>query len=132
KSRRLRTKSKRDCSSDVCSSYLWMQVAFEEVHHFNLLEDHLQTLGFAYGDFPAHDGLWDMAERTCDDLIARLAMVPRTLEARGLDACPVMRDKLAQAGDQGAAGTLDVILGDAVGHVAAGSRWSRWALAHRA
>lgn len=110
----------------------WLQVAFEEVYHFNLLEDHLQTLGFAYGDFPAHDGLWDMAERTCDDLIARLAMVPRTLEARGLDACPVMRDKLAQAGDHAAAEILDIILRDEVGHVAAGNRWYRWACAQKA
>src|SRR5690625_2902656 len=94
----------------------WLQVAFEEVYHFNLLNDHLHSLGFAYGDFPAHDGLWDMAERTCDDLIARLAMVPRTLEARGLDACPVMRDKLAQAGDHKAAEILDIILRDEVGH----------------
>ncbi|HLR29873.1 MAG TPA: ferritin-like domain-containing protein [Paenalcaligenes sp.] len=110
----------------------WLQVAFEEVYHFNLLDAHLQSLGFAYGDFPAHDGLWDMAERTCDDLIARLAMVPRTLEARGLDACPVMRDKLAQAGDQGAADILDIILRDEVGHVAAGNRWYRWACAQKA
>jgi len=105
----------------------WLQVACEEVYHFNLLNDHLHCLGYAYGDFPAHDGLWDMAERTEHDLIARLAMVPRTLEARGLDACPVMRDKLAQAGDQEAAAILDIILRDEIGHVAVGNKWYRWA-----
>src|SRR5690625_1895269 len=105
----------------------WLQVAYEEVYHFNLLDDHLHRLGYAYGDFPAHDGLWDMAERTKNDLVARLAMVPRTLEARGLDACPVMRDKLAQAGDQEAAAILDIILRDEIGHVAVGNKWYRWA-----
>lgn len=110
----------------------WLQVAYEEVYHFNLLDDHLHRLGYAYGDFPAHDGLWDMAERTKNDLVARLAMVPRTLEARGLDACPVMRAKLAQAGDQEAAEILDIILRDEVGHVAAGNRWYRWACAREA
>ncbi len=110
----------------------WLQVAYEEVYHFNLLDEHLQRLGFSYGDFPAHDGLWDMAERTRHDLIARLAMVPRTLEARGLDACPVMRAKLAQAGDHAAAEILDIILRDEVGHVAVGNRWYRWACAQHA
>lgn len=104
----------------------WLCVAYEEVVHFELLNSHLHRLGFAYGDFPAHDGLWDMAERTKDDLVARLALVPRTLEARGLDACPVVRAKLAQAGDEQAAAILDIILRDEVGHVALGNTWYRW------
>lgn len=104
----------------------WLCVAYEEVLHFELLNAHLHTLGFQYGDFPAHDGLWDMAERTKDDLVARLALVPRTLEARGLDACPIVRAKLAQAGDDQAAAILDIILRDEVGHVALGNKWFRW------
>ncbi len=104
----------------------WLCVAYEEVQHFELLNQHLQHLGYAYGDFPAHDGLWDMAERTKNDLVARLALVPRTLEARGLDACPVVRAKLAHAGDEQAAAILDIILRDEVGHVALGNKWYRW------
>lgn len=104
----------------------WLSVAYEEVVHFNLLADHLQVLGFSYGSFAAHDGLWDMAERTKDDVMARLALVPRTLEARGLDACPIVRAKLANAGDHAAAAILDIILRDEVGHVALGNYWYRW------
>lgn len=104
----------------------WLSVAYEEVLHFNLLASHLQKLGFRYGSFTAHDGLWDMAERTKDDLLARLALVPRTLEARGLDACPIVREKLANAGDHEAAAILDIILRDEVGHVALGNYWYRW------
>jgi uncharacterized ferritin-like protein (DUF455 family) len=103
----------------------WAQVACEEALHFSLLRDHLQTLGYDYGDFPAHDGLWEMAEKTKGDLLARLALVPRTLEARGLDVSPAMRDKLAQAGDLRAAEILDVILRDEIGHVAIGNKWFR-------
>ncbi|HSB99547.1 MAG TPA: ferritin-like domain-containing protein, partial [Burkholderiaceae bacterium] len=104
----------------------WMQVAREEALHFTLVADHLATLGHAYGDFDAHDGLWTMAERTRDDPLARMALVPRTLEARGLDVTPAMREKLVRAGDDGAARILDVILRDEIGHVAVGNRWYRW------
>src|SRR5690606_3016483 len=79
-----------------------------------------------YGDFDAHDGLWAMAEKTSGDLLARLALVPRTLEARGLDAAPPIRHKLAQAGDNVAAGILDIILRDEIGHVAIGNHWYAW------
>lgn len=103
----------------------WLQVAQEEALHFELLEAHLRTLGFAYGDFPAHDGLWDMAAKTCTDVLARLALVPRTLEARGLDATPAIRNKLVSVGDQRAAQILDIILRDEIGHVATGNRWYR-------
>lgn len=104
----------------------WLCVAYEEVLHFELLSQRLQELGYDYGDFPAHDGLWDMAERTKTDVVARLALVPRTLEARGLDACPLVRAKLAQAGDHESAAILDIILRDEVGHVALGNKWYRW------
>ena len=101
----------------------WLRVAAEEARHFSLLEAHLATLGHAYGDFPAHDGLWQMAERTGDDVLARMALVPRTLEARGLDASPAVRAKLLAAGDHAAAAIIDVILRDEIGHVATGNRW---------
>lgn len=104
----------------------WLQVAAEEALHFTLLAEHLATLGHAYGDFPAHDGLWSMAERTAGDIVARMALVPRTLEARGLDATPPMQDRLRRAGDLRAVEILDVILRDEVGHVAIGNRWYRW------
>lgn len=104
----------------------WLRVAAEEACHFTLLADHLVTLGFQYGSFPAHNGLWEMAEKTRHDLLARLALVPRTLEARGLDAGPPIRAKLAQAGDQQAAGILDIILRDEIDHVALGNQWYRW------
>jgi uncharacterized ferritin-like protein (DUF455 family) len=104
----------------------WLQVAAEESLHFSLLAAHLQTLGHAYGDFPAHNGLWDMCARTAGDITARMALVPRTLEARGLDATPPMQARLKQAGDGRAVEILDVILRDEVGHVAIGNRWYRW------
>jgi uncharacterized ferritin-like protein (DUF455 family) len=104
----------------------WLQVAREEAQHFSLLNDHLQTLGFGYGDFDAHDGLWDMAARTAGDVLDRMALVPRRLEARGLDVSPGIRAKLVAAGDPAAAAILDVILRDEIGHVAIGNRWFHW------
>lgn len=101
----------------------WLRVAAEEALHFDLLARHLQSQGYAYGDFPAHHGLWQMAERTADDVLARMALVPRTLEARGLDASPQVRAKLWQAGEHRAAEILDLILRDEIGHVAIGNRW---------
>ena len=101
----------------------WLQVAQEEAYHFTLLSQHLLTLGFEYGDFPAHNSLWEMVERTQGDVLARMALVPRTMEARGLDATPAIRAKLAQAGDQAAAQILDIILRDEIGHVAIGNHW---------
>ena len=104
----------------------WLQVASEEALHFTLLREHLCSLGFDYGRFDAHDGLWRMAERTAPDIVARMALVPRTLEARGLDATPPLQAKLARCGDARAVEILDVILRDEVGHVAIGNRWYRW------
>lgn len=104
----------------------WAQVAREEALHFQLLAGHLGTLGCAYGDLPAHNGLWEMARKTEDDLLARLALVPRTLEARGLDAAPPIRARLVAAGDLRAGEILDIILRDEVGHVAIGNHWYGW------
>jgi uncharacterized ferritin-like protein (DUF455 family) len=104
----------------------WLRVAVEEAHHFSLLTEHLATLGHAYGDFDAHDGLWAMTERTAGDVTARMALVPRTLEARGLDATPPMQARLAKAGDPRAVDILAIILRDEVGHVAIGNHWYRW------
>ena len=104
----------------------WLGVASEEALHFGLLREHLASIGFDYGAFDAHDGLWAMTERTAHDLTARMALVPRTLEARGLDAAPPMQAKLRKAGDLRAVAILDVILRDEIGHVAIGNRWYRW------
>ena len=104
----------------------WARVAFEEATHFCLLRDHLTTHGFSYGDFPAHNGLWEMAEKTQGDLLARLALVPRTLEARGLDVTPGMIAKLRNLGDMKTVAILELILGEEVAHVAAGSHWYLW------
>jgi uncharacterized ferritin-like protein (DUF455 family) len=104
----------------------WLKVANEEAYHFTLLSQHLQSLGYAYGDFPAHNSLWEMAAKTENDVLARIALVPRTMEARGLDASPPVRAKLAQAGDMAAAAILDIILRDEIGHVAIGNHWYNW------
>jgi uncharacterized ferritin-like protein (DUF455 family) len=104
----------------------WLRVAAEESLHHTLVAVHLATLGHAYGDFDAHDGLWTMVQNTAGDITARMALVPRTLEARGLDATPPMQARLRQAGDEAAVRILDVILRDEVGHVAIGNRWYHW------
>ncbi len=112
----------------------WLRVAAEEATHFSLLRTHLHGLGRDYGDFPAHDGLWLMCERTRHDPVARMALVPRTLEARGLDATPLIQAKLRRAATPealDAARILDTILHDEVGHVAIGNRWYRWLCAQR-
>jgi len=109
----------------------WLRIAAEEALHFTLLRDHLVELGFDYGDFDAHNALWGMAERTRHDLLARIALVPRTLEARGLDASPAVRAKLIGAGDRRAGEILDLILRDEIGHVAAGNRWYRFVCEQR-
>ena len=122
----------------------WLRVAAEEAYHFTLLHDHLRTLAapqgtpYRYGDFPAHDGLWAMCEKTALDITARMALVPRTLEARGLDATPLIQAKLRKVGAPNAKGVsgapdalvlcdlLDIILRDEVGHVAIGNHWYGW------
>ena len=104
----------------------WVSVANDESRHFVLLRDRLRELGHDYGDFDAHNGLWEMAEKTAHDGLARMALVPRVLEARGLDVTPGMIDKLRNVGDGETADVLEVILREEVAHVAAGSRWFRW------
>jgi uncharacterized ferritin-like protein (DUF455 family) len=107
----------------------WWQVAYEESTHFQKLHQLLQHMGHVYGDFDAHDGLWQMCEKTAHDVIARMALVPRTLEARGLDATPIIQTKLALTDSPFASefkAILDIILRDEIGHVAVGNRWYRW------
>ncbi|MBN47849.1 MULTISPECIES: ferritin-like domain-containing protein [unclassified Methylophaga] len=101
----------------------WLQVADEEAKHFSMLSAHLQQAGYAYGDFPAHDGLWEMAQKTHHDPLTRMALVPRVLEARGLDVTPGMMNKLRASGDLAAVEILEVILREEIGHVAIGTRW---------
>ncbi len=106
----------------------WLTVAAEEAEHFSLLRAHLQTLGHDYGDFAAHTGLWDMTAKTGHDVLARMALVPRTLEARGLDATPPMQARLRKVGTPAALRAveiLDIILRDEIGHVAIGNHWYR-------
>jgi uncharacterized ferritin-like protein (DUF455 family) len=112
----------------------WLQVAHEEAMHFGLLREHLGTLGHAYGDFPAHNGLWEMCVKTQHDITARMALVPRTLEARGLDATPLIQARLKQVNTPEALRAieiLDVILRDEIGHVAVGNRWYAWLCAQQ-
>jgi uncharacterized ferritin-like protein (DUF455 family) len=104
----------------------WLKVAAEEAYHFTLLNQHLKSLGYEYGSFTGHNSLWEMVERTQDNVLARMALVPRTMEARGLDASPALRNKLTQAGDIVAAEILDIILRDEIGHVAIGNQWFNW------
>jgi uncharacterized ferritin-like protein (DUF455 family) len=101
----------------------WLKVAKEESYHFSLISAHLQSFGFSYGDFPAHNSLWEMVERTSDSVIARMALVPRTMEARGLDAVPEIRDRFKQIKDDRAVEILEIILRDEIGHVLVGNRW---------
>ena len=109
----------------------WLKVAAEEAYHFELLNSYLQNMGYQYGDFSGHNSLWEMAERTKADVLARMALVPRTMEARGLDASPPLRNKFLQIGDTDAAGILDIILRDEIGHVAIGNHWFNWLCAER-
>lgn len=104
----------------------WIQVAREEAEHFQLLRDHLRSLDRDYGDLPAHDGLWAMARRADQDPLARMALVPRVLEARGLDVTPGLQERLRAAGDLATLAILEVILRDEIGHVAVGTRWFRF------
>lgn len=104
----------------------WVGVADDESRHFLLLRERLQAYGFDYGDFAAHNGLWEMCEKTAHDGLARMALVPRVLEARGLDVTPGMITKLRSANDHATADVLEIILREEVAHVAAGTRWYRW------
>ncbi|MDW5313568.1 ferritin-like domain-containing protein [Rhizobium sp. PL01] len=109
----------------------WMKVAFEEAKHFRMVRDRLRQLGADYGDLPAHDGLWQAAHDTRNDLTARLAVVPLILEARGLDVTPALQAKMRDAGDLESAAVLDVIYEDEKGHVAVGAKWFRFLCARQ-
>ena len=101
----------------------WIKVADEEAYHYTLLTDRLAELDYAYGDFTAHDGLWDMARRTDHDVLVRMALVPRVMEARGLDATPKIVSRLKSINDEATIALLDIIMRDEIGHVAIGTRW---------
>ncbi|WP_082783564.1 ferritin-like domain-containing protein [Snodgrassella sp. CFCC 13594] len=109
----------------------WIRVAAEEAKHFGLMRARVQSLGFDYGDFPAHNHLWDMAYKTAFDPLLRMALVPRVLEARGLDVTPPMRAKVAQRGDEATCAVLDVIYREEVGHVRVGNHWYQYLCAAR-
>jgi uncharacterized ferritin-like protein (DUF455 family) len=109
----------------------WVSVAVEEAYHFRLLCERLEALGYGYGDFDAHDGLWEMAVKTAHDPLVRMALVPRVLEARGLDVTPGIMQRLQQAGDSSAVEVLEIILRDEIGHVEIGTRWFRHLCAQR-
>ncbi len=109
----------------------WIEVAFEEAYHFDLLRKRLMQLDFDYGDFPAHNGLWELANKTSHDLLDRMAIIPRVMEARGLDVTPFIQQKFRNVGDTETVAILDIILRDEIGHVEAGSRWFRYVCAQR-
>lgn len=109
----------------------WLSVAADETRHFQLLSSRLRSLGFEYGDFPAHNGLWEMAQKTADDCLKRMALVPRVLEARGLDVTPGMIDRLTAVGDDETVRILKIILAEEVRHVEIGSYWFRVCCDHR-
>jgi uncharacterized ferritin-like protein (DUF455 family) len=101
----------------------WLGVAAEEAYHFQLMREQLARLGYDYGDFPAHNGLWETTSDTAFDVLVRMALVPRTLEARGLDVTATMIKKLRAVGEVSAVEVLHILLRDEVGHVAVGTRW---------
>lgn len=101
----------------------WLSVADDEARHFGLISDRLKALGYTYGDFPAHNGLWEAAQSTFGDIAARLAIAPMVLEARGLDVTPAMIEKFKRAGDTESADILTIIYNDEIGHVAKGAKW---------
>jgi len=101
----------------------WARVAAEEAYHYRLLAARLAELDSAYGDLEAHDGLWAAAARTAHDPLVRMALVPRVLEARGLDVTPGMIERLNKVGDSATVALLEIILHDEIGHVAIGTRW---------
>lgn len=109
----------------------WVRVAEEEARHYTLLAARLADLGASYGELDAHDGLWESAAATAHDLVARLAVVPLVLEARGLDVTPAMIERLRGVGDVASADVLEVIYRDEIGHVAIGRRWFHFACAAR-
>jgi uncharacterized ferritin-like protein (DUF455 family) len=109
----------------------WLSVAQDEARHFRMLSARLAELGYVYGDFPAHNGLWEAAEKTTQDVLARMALVPRVLEARGLDVTPGIIRRLQELRDEPTVAILRIILEEEVRHVAIGTHWFRWLCAQR-
>lgn len=109
----------------------WLGVAADEARHFLMVRARMRELGADYGDLAAHNGLWESCEKTAQDVMLRMALVPRVLEARGLDVTPGMIRRLREVGDPASIAVLEVILGEEVAHVAAGTRWFRWCCAQR-
>lgn len=109
----------------------WFAVAAEEARHFRLLRQRLRDLGYDYGNFPAHNGLWELAQQTAKDPLVRMALVPRVMEARGLDVTPAIMEKFREVNDHETVSVLEVILRDEIGHVEAGSRWFHYLCARR-
>ena len=109
----------------------WLSVAQDEARHFMMLNRRLGELGHAYGDFPAHNGLWEAAEKTAHDVLVRMALVPRVLEARGLDVTPGIIQGLKEIGDDGTVRILEVILDEEVRHVRIGTHWFHHCCAQR-
>jgi uncharacterized ferritin-like protein (DUF455 family) len=119
----------RDMPDDYYTD--WLKVASEEAYHFGLLHQRLQAMDYQYGDMPAHNGLWEMTVKTDHDVLVRMALVPRVLEARGLDVTPAMIQRLTKIGDQQTVDILEIILQDEIGHVAIGSRWFKYCCQQR-
>jgi uncharacterized ferritin-like protein (DUF455 family) len=109
----------------------WCRVAAEEARHFMMLADYLETHDMHYGEQNAHNGLWEMAVKTDFDVMARMALVPRVLEARGLDVTPTMINKLQATGDTNLISILQVIFDEEIGHVKIGSYWYKMLCAER-
>lgn len=109
----------------------WVRVADEEAYHFSLIQTHLLSLGYRYGDFNAHNGLWESAQQTAFDVMVRMALVPRVLEARGLDVAPGIMQRLQRAGDDEGVAILEIIQRDEIGHVEIGTRWFHYCCAER-
>lgn len=101
----------------------WIRIAAEEAKHFTMLSDYLESHGMSYGDLPAHNGLWEMAVKTDFDVLVRMALVPRVLEARGLDVTPGMIKKLQSTGDTRLIDILQIIFDEEIGHVKIGTHW---------
>ncbi|NOY74097.1 MAG: ferritin-like domain-containing protein [Gammaproteobacteria bacterium] len=118
---------------DMPEQYLhdWVRVADEEAYHYGLVCGCLNDLGYRYGDFDAHDGLWDMAQRTAHDVLERMALVPRVMEARGLDVTPGISRRFKAIGNNDMVRVLGIILRDEIGHVAVGSRWFHYCCKQR-
>ena len=120
-------------AADVRNNFVadWSSVCDDEARHFILLADRLSELGLSYGDYAAHNGLWEAAQTTRDNFPARVAIAPLVLEARGLDVTPGMITKLNSVGDELSSRILETIYEEEIGHVAIGARWFKYLAAQQ-